>query len=82
MRAPGVDLRAAPLVLLRRVPADRRRIEEHLRAEQRRDARRFRVPLVPADQHADCGVARLPDLEPAGFAAGARPSRPYGCRPA
>ncbi len=64
-RPPGVDLRGAPLVLLGRMPADRGRIEEHLRAEQARDARGLRIPLVPADQHADRRVARLPDLEAA-----------------
>ena len=62
-RPPRVDLRLAPFVLLGRVPADRRRVEEHLRAEQRRDARGLRVPLIPADQDADRGVARLPHLE-------------------
>ena len=62
-RAPGVDLRRAPFVFLGRMPADGRRIEEHLRAEEARDARRFRVPLIPADEHADRGVARLPHLE-------------------
>src|SRR5688572_22233294 len=65
-RPPGIDLRLAPFLLLGGMPANGRGVEEHLRAEQRRDARGFGVPLVPADQHADNGVARLPHLEPAG----------------
>ena len=45
------------------MPPDRGGIEEDLRAKKRRDARRFRIPLVPADQHANGRIARLPDLE-------------------
>src|SRR5690349_24865453 len=66
--APRLNLRVTPFVLLGRMPADRGRVEEHLRAEQRRDPRRFRIPLVPADQYADRGVAGLPDLEAVRFA--------------
>ena len=58
-RAPRVGLRRAPLLLLLRVPADRRRKKEHLRAHERRDARRLGIPLVPADQHADRRDLRL-----------------------
>ena len=50
------------------MPADRRRVEQHLRAHQARDARRLRIPLVPADQHADRRVARLPHAEAARLA--------------
>ena len=50
------------------MPSDRRRIEQHLRAHQARDARGFRIPLVPADQHADRRVARLPHAEAARLA--------------
>ena len=48
--APGVELRGAVLRLLRRVPADRRRVEENGGAQQRGQPRRLRVPLIPADQ--------------------------------
>src|SRR5687767_5389158 len=51
--SPRLDLRGPPLGLLGRMPADRRRIEEDLRAHEARDPRGLRVPLVPADQHAD-----------------------------
>ena len=64
-RAPRVDLRRAELRLLGRMPADRRRIEENVGAEERRDARGLRIPLIPADQHADVGVARVPDAKAA-----------------
>jgi hypothetical protein len=39
--------------LFLRVPADRRRIEQDLRALHGVSRAPFRVPLVPADQHAD-----------------------------
>ena len=58
---PGRRLAGAVLGLLRRVPADRGRVEEHVRARQRGQPRRLRVPLVPADQRADApagGVER------------------------
>ena len=48
------------------MPADRRRIEKDFSAEQARDARGLWVPLVPADQDADVGVAGFPDAESAG----------------
>jgi len=46
------------------MPANRRRIEENVRAEERRDARGLGEPLIPADQHADVRVARLPHAKP------------------
>ena len=49
---PRVVLRGAKLVLLRRVPADRRGIEQHLGALQSRQPRALGIPLVPADQRA------------------------------
>src|SRR6185312_16248992 len=52
-RLPGRALRHAVLGLLARVPADRRRIEEHGGAAERREPRAFRVPLVPADESPD-----------------------------
>ena len=42
------------------MPPDRRRIEQDLRAEQRRDARGLGVPLVPTDQNADVREAGFP----------------------
>src|SRR5689334_15934227 len=48
--APRVVLRSTELGLLRRVPADCRRIEEHGGPLQGGKARPFRIPLVPADQ--------------------------------
>src|SRR5665213_319819 len=39
------------------MPTDRGGIEKRLRAQQRGDARRVRVPLVPADEDADVAVA-------------------------
>src|SRR6187549_925720 len=50
------------------MPADGGGVEEHLGAKQRRDPRRLRIPLIPADEDAYGGVARLPDLESVGFA--------------
>ena len=40
-RAPRLHLGAPPFVLFGRMPADRGRVEQDLRAEQRRDARGF-----------------------------------------
>src|ERR1700726_1734888 len=50
---PGVELRGAELLLLRWMPANRRGIEKNIRPAQARKARPFRIPLVPAHQHAD-----------------------------
>src|SRR5436305_1654480 len=62
-RPPRIDLRRSPFVLLGRMPADRRRVEQDLRAHQTGDARRFGITLIPADEDADGRVARLPDPE-------------------
>src|SRR5690606_10288685 len=48
-----------------RLAADGGRVEQQLGAHQRHAARAFGEPLVPADAHADLGVAGLPDLEAA-----------------
>src|SRR5882762_3996133 len=45
------------------MPPDRRRIEQDLGAEQAGNACRLRVPLIPADQNANVGVAGFPDAE-------------------
>ena len=50
--SPRHCLGRAELGFLGRVPADRRRIEEDLRALQRRQPGGFGIPLVPADQRA------------------------------
>ncbi len=41
------------------MPADGRGIKQNVRATQAREARAFRIPLIPADQHADAAVARV-----------------------
>ena len=51
--APGVVLRRAELGLLGGMPADGGGIEQNARALQRRQARAFGIPLVPADERAD-----------------------------
>src|SRR5262245_15186659 len=66
-RPPRFDLRLAPFILLGGMPAYRCRIEEHLCAKERRNPCGLRIPLVPADEDADGGVARFPDLESVGF---------------
>src|SRR4030065_2539964 len=66
--APALALRRAPFRLFRRVPPERRRVEQHLGPEKGRDTRGFRVPLVPADENADRGVPGLPHFEAAGLA--------------
>ena len=54
---------SAVLRLLVRVPADRRRVDQHFRAVQRRQPRPFGIPLVPAHQHADAAEARVEGAE-------------------
>src|SRR5260221_1171301 len=66
-RAPRIHLRGAEFVLFRGMPADGRGIEENVGPEKARDARRLRVPLIPADQHTDLCEARVPDAEAAGL---------------
>src|SRR5690606_7097492 len=60
---PRLVLLLADFLLFFRVPADRGGIEEDLRALHRSEACRFRVPLVPADQHAELGSFRTETLE-------------------
>src|SRR5450759_2489616 len=67
-RAPRIHLRLAPHCLLRRMPANGRGIKQDVGAKQRRYARGLRIPLVPANQHADGGVAGLPHHEAARLA--------------
>ena len=56
-------LRRAVLGLLARVPSDRGRIKQNLRATQRRQPRRFRIPLIPANADADVPMRRAEALE-------------------
>ena len=62
-RFPGRMLRLAEFFFLARMPADRRRIKKNFRAAQRGQARRFRIPLVPANADADFPVRGCPRLE-------------------
>ena len=62
-RFPGGMLRRAELLLFRRMPADRCGIKNNLCAVQRRQARRFRIPLVPADADADLTLGCWPRLK-------------------
>ena len=46
------------------MPADGGRIKENLRAAQRRESRRFRIPLIPAHADADPRKFRVPRQKP------------------
>src|SRR5438270_775695 len=61
-RFPGGMLRCAKLLLFRRMPADCCGIKNNLCAVQRRQARRFRIPLVPADANANLAACCWPRL--------------------
>src|SRR2546425_5327161 len=52
-----------PYTTLFRSPADRRRIEQHVGALQRREARAFGVPLIPAHERPDPSHARVEGAE-------------------
>src|SRR5205823_9027584 len=56
-------LRCTKFLLLRWMPADGRRIKNHFRAAQRRQSRRFRIPLVPTDADTDLSARGWPSLE-------------------
>ena len=62
-RLPRAVLVDAVFTFLRRMPTDRRRVEQDLRALHGGEARRLRVPLVPTDQHADAAKLRVPRAE-------------------
>src|SRR6266404_6169216 len=57
-------LRLTEFLFLARMPADSRGIENNFRTAQRREPRRFRIPLVPANADADVTALRFPSLEP------------------
>src|SRR5207247_996667 len=54
----------AELRFLLRVPADRRRIEEHARALEGGEPGGLGIPLIPADQGSDAAGPRVDRLEP------------------
>src|SRR5207244_11204257 len=58
-RAPGIELLGPVARLFLRVPADRRRVEQHVGALERREARAFGIPLVPAHERPDPSHARV-----------------------
>src|SRR5690348_3510029 len=57
---PAFVLCLAILGLLRWMPADRGWVKEDLSSLERSEPRAFRIPLVPADQHADLAIAGFP----------------------
>src|SRR5690606_30996147 len=56
-RLPRRVLPLAVLGLLLGMPTDRGRVDQELRAAQRREPCRLRIPLIPADEHAELGGA-------------------------
>jgi len=60
---PRAVLAFAVFLFLAGMPADGGRVEQDFRALHRGEPRSLGIPLVPADQHADLAVARLPGLE-------------------
>src|SRR5260370_33751120 len=56
---PRVELRGAELRFFVRMPADAGGIKNYVRAAERGDPRSLRIPLVPADLHADARVLRV-----------------------
>src|SRR6185437_9441768 len=63
-RFPGVELRLSVLHFFFRVPADRGWIENDMRALKSGKTRGLRVPLIPANEHADAGKGRVEIQEP------------------
>src|SRR3954468_42467 len=57
---PRVVLARTVFGLFSRMPPDSCGIEKNIRALHRRQPRRFRIPLVPANEHSYFCVARLP----------------------
>ncbi|MNI36177.1 hypothetical protein D3C73_902200 [compost metagenome] len=60
---PGVALAGLLVLHVIRVPADRGGVEQQFRTGQRHQPRRFRVPLVPAHQHAKAADRSVDRLE-------------------
>src|SRR6266849_8406367 len=62
-RFPRRMLRRAEFLLLRWMPADGRRIKNDFRTAQRRQSRRFRIPLVPTNTNTDLSARGWPGLK-------------------
>src|SRR5690606_22655284 len=62
-RAPCIRLGLAPFLPLRRMPADRRRVQENLSSQQSGDSSGFGIPLIPADQDADLSEPSVENTE-------------------
>ena len=60
---PRGVLAFAIFLLLGGMPTDRRRVEQNLRPLKGRETRRFGIPLVPANTHADPTESRVPSTE-------------------
>src|SRR5205807_1336694 len=56
---PGVKLRGAEFRFFMRMPSNAGRIENDLSSTESRHTRAFRIPLVPANLHADFAVFRF-----------------------
>src|SRR5204862_4980441 len=61
---PRIVLRDAVLRFLAWMPANGGGVEEDLRALDRGEPRAFGKPLVPANEHADLRVLRVPRAKP------------------
>src|SRR5437660_10023095 len=59
-RFPGCMLELPVFSLFPGMPTDGGGIKQNLGALHRGQASRFRIPLIPADEHADFCIARLP----------------------
>src|SRR5262245_60906894 len=60
---PGLMLVRAVFCFFARMPANGRRIEEDLSALEGRQAGRFRIPLIPANEDADTAEASVKCLK-------------------
>src|SRR5262245_9739156 len=62
-RLPRVVLAGAECILLLRMPADRGRVDEDLRAFERSQSGGLRIPLVPAHENAERADRRIERAE-------------------
>src|SRR6266704_3431038 len=62
-RLPGCPLQLPAFRFFAGMPTDRRGIKKNLGALHGSQPGRFRIPLVPADQHPDFRIARLPSTK-------------------
>src|SRR5436189_1918819 len=63
-RFPGGMLPFALYRLIARQPPDSRWIKKNFGALHCSQARGFRIPLIPANEHADLPITRLPRAKP------------------